>query len=242
MGGAIPPRGKTNLDTFFKGDTPMKSPESIAESAPEGHGNFCQLCGAWRGAFGLEPTIEMYVAHTVEILRECRRVLRPDGVLFWNIGDSYASRLEGGQTNVRWQHKVQEGMSNRDHEKSLDRSTRLERTGGLKPKDLCLIPARVALAAQADGWWVRSLIIWAKPNPMPESVTDRPTNAYEHILMLTKSARYFFDAHAVRELSVTGDTRKPYAPGQVDVRGDGHARGGGQETERDGSSRNLRNV
>src|SRR5208283_11207 len=70
---------------------------------------------------------------------------------------------------------------------------------GLKPKDLCLIPARVALAAQADGWWVRSDIVWAKPNPMPESCRDRPTDAYEHILMLTKSARYFWDAFAVRE-------------------------------------------
>jgi DNA methylase len=72
-------------------------------------------------------------------------------------------------------------------------------SSGLKPKDLCLIPARVALAAQADGWWVRSMIIWAKPNPMPESVTDRPTDAYEHIIMLTKSERYYWDQDAVRE-------------------------------------------
>ena len=148
----------------------------------------CQKCGAWRGSFGLEPTIEMYVAHTVEILRECRRVLRGDGVLFWNIGDSYA----GGHisySDKRWQH----GAGANVYEKELGKQD------GLKPKDLCLIPARVALAAQADGWWVRSLIIWAKPNPMPESVTDRPTDAYEHILMLTKSARYFWDADAVRE-------------------------------------------
>lgn len=126
--------------------------------------NVCLLCRAWRGAYGLEPTVEMYVAHTVEILREIRRVLRKDGVVFLNLGDSYAS---GGKSP--------------------------------KPKDLCLIPERVALAAQADGWWVRSRITWAKPNPMPESVTDRPTDADERIWMFTKSARYFWDAEAVKE-------------------------------------------
>ena len=99
-------------------------------------GSTCRLCGAWRGAFGLEPTVEMYVQHTVEILREVRRVLRTDGVCFWNVGDS------------------------------------------MREKQLCLIPDRVRIAAQADGWWVRSKIIWVKPNPMPESVRDRPTDAY----------------------------------------------------------------
>lgn len=118
----------------------------------------------WLGQYGLEPTVSLYVQHTVEVLRAIRRVLRSDGVCFFNLGDSYAgSHCE------------------------------------LKPKDLCLIPQRVALAAQSDGWWVRSDIIWNKTNPMPESVTDRPTDAYEHILMLTKSARYYWDAEAVKE-------------------------------------------
>jgi DNA modification methylase len=156
----------------------------------------CRRCGAWRGAYGLEPTIEMYVAHSVEILRECRRVLRPDGVLFWNLGDSYAAaKGYGGDLKPS---DLQ--SSNRGSLRGAN-SFLPNRNGqhGLKPKDLCLIPARVALAAQADGWWVRSLIVWAKPNPMPESVTDRPTDAYEHILMLTKSERYFWDADAVRE-------------------------------------------
>jgi len=120
-------------------------------------GSTCRLCGAWRGAFGLEPTVEMYVQHTVEILREVRRVLRTDGVCFWNVGDS------------------------------------------MREKQLCLIPDRVRIAAQADGWWVRSKIIWVKPNPMPESVRDRPTDAYEDILMLTKSDRYCWDQHATME-------------------------------------------
>lgn len=162
----------------------------IARGAPAPLGATCGRCGAWRGGYGLEPNIEMYVAHTVEILREIRRVLRPDGVVFWNIGDSYANDAKWG------------GSSGGKHVSELHGNTgigRQKQTSGLKAKDLCLIPARVALAAQADGWWVRSMIIWAKPNPMPESVTDRPTDAYEHIIMLTKSERYFWDADAVAE-------------------------------------------
>ncbi len=165
-------------------------------------GAFCQVCGAWRGAFGLEPTPEMYAQHTIEILREIRRVLRKDGVVFWNIGDSYNSKeLSNGRTFRRDRAEVMPGIS---RGKRIPRGS--GRWGGgnnyaasLKPKDLCLIPFRVAIAAQEDGWWVRSDIIWSKPNPMPESVTDRPTNSHEHILMLTKSAKYYWDADAVRE-------------------------------------------
>lgn len=163
----------------------------------------CLLCGAWCGAYGLEPTIEMYVAHTVEILRECRRVLRLDGVCFWNVGDSYAgswsrSGNPGGKGGLSEMQVSNAGSY------SVESACPVT-PPGLKPKDLCLIPARVAIAAQADGWWVRSMIIWAKPNPMPESCTDRPTDAYEHILMLTKSERYYWDADAVREPAIQGD-------------------------------------
>lgn len=175
-------------------------------------GAFCRLCGAWRGGFGLEPTIEMYVQHTVEILGEVRRVLRSDGVCFWNIGDSYATGAGkvgscpgGGEQGERW--KGSRGKHGNDPKRKPARRTidwdggigpvtqpnRMPQAG-LKPKDLCLIPFRVALAAQADGWWVRSVIIWSKRNPMPESVTDRPTTAHEYILLLTKSADYFWDA------------------------------------------------
>ena len=162
----------------------------------------CLRCGAWRGAYGLEPAIEMYVAHTVEILGEIKRVLRPDGVVFWNIGDSYSSGGRVGHgTRIGCKRESNRGTLGTDFRPPCDE---------IKPKDLCLIPSRVALAAQADGWWVRSMIVWAKPNPMPESVTDRPTDAYEHIIMLTKSARYFWDADAVRELCQSGpsDIRK----------------------------------
>lgn len=373
----------------------------------------CELCGAWRGAFGLEPTIEMYVAHTVEILRELRRVLRPDGVCFLNLGDSYygagysnnkntggATREQGGkqkhsyassarrdvQRNGRdgkepqystvpdcacsCHDDVHSGASlsrnadtlqrscksvspheprGRDSEhldssgdisacvlpdvqrstksvslqpsqRNLDGQDNLHcqstpvlsklssqecadtesnlcicgrektvllsayRTAGmspsfeacpiiprLKPKDLCLIPERIAIAAQNDGWWVRSRILWCKPNPMPESVTDRPTDAAEHIWMFTKSERYFWDADAVREPATALRTEGPNAyRGQSEIRPRGphdafgytpkgtHSRGkgdGGPKAQERGSyegwadgtrevltSRNMRNV
>jgi len=210
-------------------------------------GDTCVRCGGWRGGFGLEPTIEMYLAHTVEILRELRRVLRPDGVLFWNIGDSYAGRGSrssnpGGTGELS---KIQK--SNRGSYSTV--SACAVTPPGMKPKDLCLIPERVAIAAQADGWWCRSMIIWAKPNPMPESCADRPADAYEHIIMLTKSERYFWDPDAVRE-PTTGDHRNNNA---IANRGGGiegrkaTQRGSYQDWEKyrrpdDESSRNLRNV
>jgi DNA modification methylase len=102
---------------------------------------------------------------------------------------------------------------------------------GLKPKDLVGIPWMLAFALRADGWYLRSDIIWSKPNPMPESVTDRPTKAHEYIFLFSKSERYFYNAEAVKEPTVCGDPRKPYAPGQVDTRGNGHDRGGGKVRE-----------
>lgn len=172
----------------------------------------CLHCGAWRGAYGLEPTIEMYVQHSVEILREVRRVLRPDGVCFWNIGDSYAGSWGAqGRTGANaarpkgtYARQVMVAVKRQSHTGSISDPF-------LKPKDLCLIPSRIALAAQADGWWVRSMIVWAKPNPMPESVTDRPTDAYEHIIMLTKSERYYWDADAVREPFVSTEGHRATA-------------------------------
>lgn len=149
----------------------------------------------WRGGFGLEPTIPMYIEHTLVILREMRRVLRSDGVLFWNIGDSYYSGNKSDSIHGRLglRSKLQRNNMASDFAGAPHRQPQ----PGLKPKDLCLMPSRVALAAQEDGWWVRSMIIWAKPNAMPESVSDRPTNAYDHILMLTKSEHYYWDAKAV---------------------------------------------
>lgn len=168
----------------------------------------------WRGAFGLEPTPEMYVEHTIEILREIRRVLRKDGVVFWNIGDSYAGYNMGHGTAT----PTPKQASNAGTLPFMgEDGFKPHRVGGiLKPKDLCLIPDRIKLAAQADGWWVRADIIWSKPNPMPESVQDRPTRSHEHIIMLTKSAKYYWDAEAVR-VSTTAPPRKCGANSRANV-------------------------
>lgn len=157
----------------------------------ESSSQFCSLCGAWRGAYGLDPTPALYVAHTVEILREIRRVLRKDGVVFWNIDDSYAG---SGGPGSQYDNKATEKGKEFEKFGNPNRG----KFNSIKAKDLCLIPFRVAIAAQEDGWYVRSVIIWNKPNPMPESVTDRPTGSHEYILMLTKSAKYYWGMEAVR--------------------------------------------
>lgn len=149
------------------------------------------------GQLGLEQTIEQFVEKMVAVFREVRRVLRKDGTVWLNIGDSYASgsgRSDEG-FNERWHGKQYLSKKQGD----ADRTRPARPKSDLKHKDLCLIPFRLALALQADGWWVRSDIIWAKPNPMPESVTDRPTTAHEHVFLLAKSANYYYDADAVRE-------------------------------------------
>ena len=139
---------------------------------------------------GLEKTPEEYVDNLVCVFREVKRVLRKDGVLFLNLGDSYAGSGRGNNPN---------GKQGTNKGTLFDPDNSGYVPNGLKPKDLIGIPWRVAFALQADGWWLRSDIIWHKPNPMPESVTDRPTKSHEYMFLLTKSARYYYDADAVRE-------------------------------------------
>lgn len=180
---------------------------SLALDSDKGAMNYrdiCHKCGARRidAQIGLEKTPEEYVQHIVEVFREVRRVLRKDGTAWVNLGDSYVS-------NGRYESDRSTYVG--DLSKYNHRDPRVgARTEHLKPKDLCMIPARVALALQADGWWLRSDIIWQKPNPMPESVTDRPTRSHEYIFLLSKSERYYFDQDAVREQSITNDPRRPY--------------------------------
>ena len=144
------------------------------------------------GQLGLESTPEEYVAALVAVFREVRRVLRDDGTLWLNLGDSYTT---GASTAPR--------ASDPKAVADLSRGVARIGTAGLKAKDLVGIPWRVAFALQADGWYLRSDIIWAKPNPMPESVTDRPTKAHEYVFLLSKGERYFYDAEAIREASVS---------------------------------------
>lgn len=148
---------------------------------------FCSKCGSWRGKLGLEPTIEMYIDHMVEIFREARRVLRSDGVLWLNLGDTFAANRS---------YHVPDSK-HRDVGNSLSRSI----PSGLKPKDLCMVPARVAISLQQDGWYLRSDCIWEKGQPMPESVRDRPTRSHEYVFLLSKSEHYFYDQIAMQEPS-----------------------------------------
>ena len=172
------------------------------------------------GQLGLEPTPEEYVANLVAVFREVRRVLRADGTVWLNIGDSYAG---SGPSGAAYQSETTKRRADGDGTDGVFRvSKRLAERGltyaekkpvpppGLKPKDLVGIPWRVAFALQADGWYLRSDIVWSKPNPMPESVTDRPTKAHEYLFLLSKAPRYYYDAEAVRERAESGpsDLRK----------------------------------
>jgi DNA modification methylase len=194
----------------------------------------------WRGSFGLEPNLQLYVAHAVEIFREVRRVLRPDGTLWLNLGDSYASASAKGNSgngtstltnggayqeeaprpqwagrpapgatswagrNVQHRHGsrgTRKGAAGKHEYAGLGPMVQPNRMpqAGMKPKDLMGVPWRVAFALQDDGWYLRQDIVWAKPNPMPESVTDRCTKSHEYIFMLTKNAQYYFDQEAILE-------------------------------------------
>ena len=144
-------------------------------------------------------TPELFVEHLVEVFREVRRVLRSDGTLWLNLGDSYAGSW-GAQSRGESAPPVSSTSANQvDAAPKRTQTGSLSRTPGLKPKDIVGIPWRVAFALQADGWYLRSDIIWAKPNPMPESVTDRPTKAHEYVFLLAKGERYFYDADAIAE-------------------------------------------
>ncbi len=138
------------------------------------------------GQLGLEPTPEEYITKMVKVFQEVRRVLRKDGTLWLNMGDSYAGSGKGPSKSLSGPAQNMENS----HSGIVPQN--------LKPKDLIGTPWRVALALQADGWWLRCDIIWSKPNPMPESVTDRPTKAHEYIFLLTKSAKYYYDAEAIK--------------------------------------------
>ena len=141
------------------------------------------------GQIGLEQTPDAYVAELVTVFREVRRVLRDDGTLFLNLGDSYAGSGRGPAGNLGKEH----------NERHLENKHNCFVPAGLKPKDLIGIPWMVAFALRADGWYLRQDIIWHKPNPMPESVTDRCTKAHEYIFLLSKSAKYYFDNDAIKE-------------------------------------------
>lgn len=171
------------------------------------HRSECRKCHAWRGQLGLEPSPALYVDHMVDVLRELRRVLKPEATLWVNLGDCYnaatdAPRRPSANRVGYWQAAGSMG----------DRRVRAE---GLKPKDLVGMPWRVALALQADGWYLRSDVIWSKPNPIPEGVRDRPVRSHEYLFLLAKQPRYFYDAEAVREAAAGESLDHPLPEGAL---------------------------
>jgi DNA modification methylase len=159
-----------------------------ADHAPRTMGSTCSACGAWRGELGSEPTIDQYVANLVTVFRAVHRVLAPSGTLWLNIGDSYSNAGRAGS---------------RGSKRSAGKPGWTD-GGALGDKQLLLIPARVALALQADGWILRNAIVWDKPNAMPDSVKDRLTTSYEMLYLFSKQTRYYYDAAAIAEPAQDG--------------------------------------
>ena len=181
------------------------------------------------GMIGLEPTFDEHLANLVEVFREVRRVLRKDGTCWLNYGDAYAGGVPGGSSPD----------GERKGRADMAAAAAPKRGKDWKPKDLMMMPARVALALQADGWWIRSEIVWHKPNPMPESCTDRPTSAHEKLYLLSKSARYFYDGDAVRVPSLHAGK----IVGTLQSTDDGMVKSGGDWLRGEVPSHaNLRNV
>ncbi|MGG3874538.1 DNA-methyltransferase [Brevibacillus laterosporus] len=151
----------------------------------------------------MEPTPEEFVANMVSVFREVRRVLKDDGTLWLNLGDSYAGSGKGAWHNKEAQKETYVPAPG-GREASIPKVP-----SGLKPKDLIGIPWRVAFALQENGWYLRSDIIWHKPNAMPESVIDRPTKSHEYIFLMSKSPKYFYNHEAIKEPAVNGDPNPP---------------------------------
>lgn len=178
------------------GDRDGKHPGGAIRAASPARGadpRRCSCCGAVKAdqQIGMEPTLGEHIAVMVSVLDEVRRVLRKDGTLWLNYGDCYATSPNG--------RKAADTKAAGGDDRTF-RDKPFSTIGGvLKAKDLCMAPNRLAIALQEAGWWVRSEIIWHKPNPMPESTKDRPTSAHEKLWLLTKSARYYYDADAIRE-------------------------------------------
>jgi len=181
------------------------------------NGAICFKCGAWRGQLGLEPTPEMYVSHITDIFREVMRKLKPEGTLWLNLGDSYCG------TGSKGEYKDPKYSDGRNGQKVALNN----KITGLKSKDLVGIPWMVAFALRDDGWYLRQDIIWHKPNPMPESVTDRCTKAHEYIFLFSKSQHYYYDNEVIKEKTLTQDntnrdrdnTRLNNTPGRTKMAG-----------------------
>lgn len=174
---------------------------TIAEKHhPSEAGQFCSKCGAWWGSLGLEPHPQLYIDHLVEICREIKRILKPTGTFWLNLGDSYCSKVSAGSGGLIGLRGEKDRPSELYVKQPHGFKRNFEYDGGwLQPKQLLMIPSRVAIALQHEGWILRNDLIWYKPNHMPSSVKDRLTCAYEHVFLLVKARRYYFDLDAIRK-------------------------------------------
>jgi DNA modification methylase len=183
----------------------------VLKTLPEGSVNCCVTSPPYfglrdyghGGQIGLESTPDAYVAELVAVFRDVRRVLADNGTLWLNLGDSYAGG--GNYRGANSEETLSAKQRSNGGARGVSQLLVAKNTPGLKPKDLIGIPWRVAFALQADGWWLRQDIIWSKPSPMPESVTDRCTKAHEYLFLLSKSARYHFDHKAIAEAATPGE-------------------------------------
>ena len=158
------------------------------------------------GQFGLEKTYKEYLANTVKVFETFKPKLKDTATIWWNVGDSYH--------RTGTDQPIQRGLLNKksiNNRYGWDKKHR-EKNSDFKPKDLMMIPNRIAIALQDDGWWIRSEIIWHKPNPMPESIKDRPTSSHEKIWLITKNKKYYYDADAIKE-PTTESTKQRYKSG-----------------------------
>ena len=162
--------------------------------------NICKKCGAKRidEQFGLEKTYQDYITNTVKVFETFKPKLKDTATIWWNVGDSYSSGSRKTQTNQTVRKYKLSDIKNSKEKYLAGFKVRPAIQVGIKEKDLLMIPNRVAIALQDAGWYIRSEIIWHKPNPMPESVKDRPTSAHEKIWLITKSKKYYYDADAIR--------------------------------------------
>ena len=192
--------------------------------------NTCGHCGAVNtpAGIGLEPTLAEHIANIVAVFRELRRVLRDDGTAWLNYGDAYSSG-SGGLKDWAGSSNPVKGIQSRPP------------YDGLPPKNLMGLPWRVAFALQDDGWILRSAIVWHKPNPMPESVTDRPTSAYENVFLLAKQPKYYYDAEAIRETNTAWTIERAKYPKAGHKRRDGSADDSGiaAHSQRENGTGNL---
>ena len=187
--------GGTGRSTLHEYDNGLTEETAAKKVTGYGHATYRDVCGKCQAVrvdrqLGLEATPAEYVENIVAVFREVRRVLRSDGTCWLNLGDTYANDAKWG------------GSTGGKHVAEIHGDTSIGRrkvVTGIKAKDLVGIPWRVAFALQEDGWHLRSDVIWAKPNPMPESVTDRPSKSHEYVFLLTKRGRYFYDVDAIRE-------------------------------------------